>query len=197
MKKILFTALVALSMAASAEMKIATVNMMELVGFHPRHEGDRKLLKGKEADYQKKLDELRESIDGIEKEFRDAQQEAQNPMLTDKAKKETMAKLEEIQKKGLAAQAEYRKSAQDFQMDLQKLEGDLMRAVTGDIREKLEEFAKEGGYDIILDASTTPFAKKELDVTDKVLAAFGVDGAKARAAAKKAEEKAVEGAEKK
>ena len=185
MKKTVFALAVAAAMAASAELKVASVNMMELVAFHPRHDDDRKLLKSKEADYKKRLDEKREAIEKIEKEFRDAQQEAQNPMLTDNAKKAAFAKLEDIQKRGIAAQGEYRSAGQDFQADLQKLEADLMRAITSSIHEKIEAFAKEKGYDLILDAAATPFVAPELDATDDVLRLFGVDGEAKRAEAKK------------
>ena len=185
MKKIVFALAVMAAMAVSAELKIASVNMMELVAFHPRHDDDKKLLKNKDAEYKKRLEEKREAIDKIEKEFRDAQQEAQNPMLTDGAKKTAYAKLEELQKRGIAAQGEYRSMAQDFQVDLQKLETDLLRAITSSIREKVEVFAKDKGYDLILDVTATPYAAKSLDVTDEVLKLFGVDGEAKRAAAKK------------
>ena len=185
MKKTVFALAVLAAMAASAELKVASVNMMELVAFHPRHEDDKKLLKGKDADYKKRLDEKRESIDKIEKEFREAQQEFQNPMLTDKAKKDAFGKLEDLQKRGIAAQSEYRSMVQDFQADLQKLEADLLRAITSSIREKVEEFAKDKGYDIILDATATPYVSKSIDVTDDVLALFGVNGESTRAAVKK------------
>lgn len=188
MKKVLMTLVVMAAMAASAELKIASVNMIELVAFHPRHDDDRKLLKSKDADYKKRLDEKREAIDKIEKEFREAQQEAQNPMLTENAKKVAFAKLEDLQKRGIAAQGEYRNAAQEYQADLQKLETDLMRAITSSIRDKVEEFAKQKGYDVILDVTTTPYVAKSLDVTDDVLRLFGVDGEAKRAEAKKDKE---------
>ena len=108
MKKVLMALVVMAAMAASAELKIASVNMMELVTFHPRRADDSKLLKSKDAEYKKRLDEKRDAIDKIEKEFREAQQEAQNPMLTDAAKKATFEKLESLQKRGLAAQSDLR-----------------------------------------------------------------------------------------
>ena len=185
MKKVVFALAVVASMVVSAELKVASVNMMELVAFHPRHDDDKKLLKGKEADYKARLDEKREAIDKIEKDFREAQQEAQNPMLTDAAKKATFEKLESLQKRGLAAQSDLRNAAQDYQMELQKLESDLMRAITSSIREKIEDFAKKEGYDVILDVTTTPYIGKGLDVTDAVLKLFGVDGEAKRAEAKK------------
>ena len=185
MKKIVFVLAAAAAMAVQAELKIASVNMMELVAFHPRHDDDMKLLKGKDADYKKRLDEKRAAIDRIEKEFREAQQDAQNPMLTDNAKKQAFAKLEDIQKRGLAAQSELRAAAQDYQNDLQKLETDLMRAITASIREKVEKYAGEKGYDAILDAAAMPYVSKTIDVTDDILGLFGVDGKAKRAEAKK------------
>lgn len=185
MKKVLLALVAMAAMAVSAELKIASVNMMELVAFHPRHDDDKKLLKSKDAEYKKRLDEKRDAIDKIEKEFRETQQEAQNPMLTDNAKKTAFGKLEDLQKRGIEAQGEYRNMVQDFQSDLQKLETDLLRAITSSIREKIESFAKDKGYDVILDATTTPYVSKSLDVTDDVLALFGVDGEAKRTAAKK------------
>lgn len=188
MKKVLMAVVVMAAMAASAELKIASVNMMELVTFHPRRADDSKLLKSKDAEYKKRLDEKRDAIDKIEKEFREAQQEAQNPMLTENAKKAAFAKLEDLQKRGIAAQNEFRSAAQEFQADLQKLDADLLRAVSSSIRDKVEAFAKEKGYDVILDVTTTPYIAKSLDVTDDVLRLFGVDGEAKRAEAKKDQE---------
>jgi len=192
MKKILLALAVMASMAVSAEPRIASVNMMELVAFHPRHDDDKKLLKGKEADYKARLDEKRDAIDKIEKEFREAQQEVQNPMLTENAKKSAFEKIEALQKRGLTAQSEYRSAAQEAQADLQKLESDLLRAITSSIREKIEVFAKDKGYVAILDSTTTPYVSKDIDVTDDVLKLFGVDGAAKRAEAKKEMEEQVE-----
>ena len=69
MKKVLMALVVMAARAASAELKIASVNMMELVAFHPRHDDDKKLLKSKDAEYKKRLEEKRDAIDKIEKEF--------------------------------------------------------------------------------------------------------------------------------
>ena len=64
-------------------------------------------------------------------------------------------------------------------LDLQALEGRLLKATTEDLRKRINAFAESEGYDLIVDATAAPFSKKELDVTPEILKAMGVDPEKA------------------
>ena len=56
MKKLVFAVMAAAAMAASAETKIGTVDMLLLVRNHPNYDTNKTLLMSTEKDYQKKLE---------------------------------------------------------------------------------------------------------------------------------------------
>ncbi|MBP5791898.1 MAG: hypothetical protein J6W80_06565, partial [Kiritimatiellae bacterium] len=71
MKKTLISSIVLIAaMAAAAEMKIGTVDMMILVKNHPSYETNKNLLTSTERDYQKRLDAMKSELDSVQEEGR-------------------------------------------------------------------------------------------------------------------------------
>lgn len=175
MKKSILLIALAASAAAFADIKIGTVNMMQLVRLHPSHETNRNLIKSTDKDYKAKLDGRQEALKAIADEGKKAQEDLVNPMLSAVAKAEAQKKLEGVQQRFIAAQQELRSSAQHYQNELSDLESRLLRLETEDIRAKITAYAKENGYDFILDSTTVGYAKESFDVTDEILKALGVD----------------------
>ncbi len=188
MKKIAMMAVVAATMAAAAGMKIGTVNMVDLVRLHPSHESNRTLVKTTDNDYKAKLEAKQDELKEIAEEGKKAKGDLQNPLLSTSARADAQKKLESVQQKFLAGQQEMRQMANRFQTDLSDLESRLIKLETEDIRVKINTFAKENGYDIIADSSMLAFSKDSFDVTDAILKALGVDPAKRKEKAKKADE---------
>ena len=96
-------------------------------------------------------------------------------MLSAAAKAEAQKKLEGVQQRFLAAQQDLRAAAQHYQNELSDLESRLLKLETEDIRAKITAYAKDKGFDLILDASMLGYAKESFDVTDDILKALGVD----------------------
>ena len=188
MKKVMMMAAVAATFAATAAMKIGTVNMVDLVRLHPSHESNRTLVKTTDSDYKTKLDAKQDELKEIADEGKKLQSDLQNPMLSASARAEAQKKIEGVQQRFLAHQQEMRQMAARYQTDLGELESRLLKIETEDIREKINAYAKKHGYDIIADSSMLAFSKDSLDVTDDILKAFGVDPAKRKEKAKKADE---------
>jgi len=175
MKKMLFAFAIASALVASADMKIGTVNMVQLVRLHPSHETNRNLIKSTDKDYKAKMDSRQEAIKAIADEGKKAQEDLNNPMLSAAAKAEAQKKMEDVQQRFVAAQQDLRSAAQHYQNELSDLESRLLKLETEDIREKINAYAKENGFDLILDATMLGYAKESLDVTDDILKALGVD----------------------
>ena len=178
MKKIVLSMVLAVAAVCAAEMKIATVNMVDLVRLHPNHESNRALVKSTDKDYKAKLERQQEAAKTIADEGKKVQAELMNPMFSQSAKADAQMKLEDVQRRFLAAQQELRASAQHFQNELTDLETRLLKLETEDIRAKINAFAKANGYDIIADSTMLAFSKDSLDVTDEILKALKVDPAK-------------------
>ncbi len=187
MKKIMMLAAMAAMMTAVAEMKIGTVNMVDLVRLHPDHEKNRTLVKTTDSDYKAKLDAKQDELKEIADEGKKAQSDLQNPVLSTSARAEAQKKLEGIQQRFLTGQQEMRQMASRFQGDLSDLESRLIKLETDDIREKIKAYAKKNGYDFIADGTLLAFAKESYDVTDDILKSMGVDPAKRKEKAKKAD----------
>ena len=178
MKKILTGIALAAAVCASADMKIGTVNMVDLVRLHPNHESNKALVKSTDKDYKAKLDRQQESAKAIADEGKKVQADLMNPMLSASAKTEAQKKLEDVQRRFLAAQQELRSAAQHYQGELTDLETRLLKIETEDIRAKINAYAKANGYDIIADSTMLAFSRESIDVTDEILKAMNVDPAK-------------------
>ena len=175
MKKVFLAMTVVAAMAASAEMKFGMVDLMALIRNHPNYDSNKELLTSTDKDYQKKLEVIKSEGDKLQEEGKKLAEQMRNPMLADKAKADVEKQLMEIQQKLIGIEQRYRSEAMRSRQDLQDLEGRLLKTTTDDLRKRVGKFAEQNGYDMIIDRSATPFAKKELDVTDEILKAMGVD----------------------
>ena len=178
MKKISAAVCIALSMAAFADLKIGTVNMVDLVKLHPSYETNKALLKSTDKDYKNKLDRRQDEVKAIADEGKKAQEDLSNPMLSVAAKASAQKKLEGIQRRYIAARQEMEAEVRRYQNELTELEARLMKLQTDDIRAKISEYAEKEGFDMIIDSTMLAFSKKALDVTDEFLRSMNIDPAK-------------------
>ena len=175
MKRMVMGLCVAAALVAGAEMKFATVNLETLVKNHPNHESNRTLVKSTADDYRKKMEARQEQAKALVEEGKKLQSDWQNPMLSASAKADLQKKLDGIQRKLFAAQQEMRADDQHYQEELADLQQRLFKIEKKDVEAKIAAFAKTQGYDMIIDVAACGFSKPELDVTDAILKAMGVE----------------------
>ena len=175
MKKLTFALSLIPLLAFGGDLKVGTVDMLALVRNHPRYESDRKLLTSTEKDYAKDLDKIKSEIESIQEEGRKLAEQAQNPMLAQSAKQKLEKDLGDVQNRFMAAQQRLRTAAMSSQEALRKMEGQMLKATSESLNEKIAAYAEKNGYDLIIDKSAAPFAKPGLDVTDGVLEEMGID----------------------
>lgn len=180
MKKLMLAMAAMAAVTAFADMKIGTVSMLKLVRNHSSYEPNRKFLLETEKDYSKKLDQMKSDLESVQEEGKKIADQLRNPMLAQAAKAKLEKELVDIQNRFLAGQQKIRAEAMRSQQEMQGHEARLLKATTEDLRSKIEAFANEKGYDLIVDATAVPFSKKSLDVTDQVLRTMGVDPDKAK-----------------
>jgi Skp family chaperone for outer membrane proteins len=174
-KSILAIAIVMIAAAASAEVKIASVDMMALIKNHPNYASNKELLTATDKDYQKKLEAIKAEAETLQQEGKKLADQIRNPMMAAKAKADIEKRLGDIQQKLFGIQQRYQSEAMRCRQDLQDLEGRLLKTTTDDIRRRLAKFAEKKGLDFILDQTAAPFFKKDADVTKDVLTSMGVD----------------------
>ena len=175
MKNLLFALTLVAAMAASAELKLGTVDMMVLVKNHPNYESNKTLLESTDKDYQKKLEGVKSEGDGLQNEGKKLVEQMRNPMLTAKAKADIEKQLAEIQQKLMAIEQRYRSEAMRLRQDLQGLEGRLLRTTTDDLRKRINKYAETNSFDLIVDQTAVAYARTSFDVTDDLLKDMGVD----------------------
>ena len=180
MKKLLFALTLVAAMAASAEMKLGTVDMMLLVKNHPNYDSNKTLLTSTDKDYQKKLEKIKSEGDGLQEEGKKLMEQMRNPMLTAKAKGDIEKQLGEIQQKLIGIEQRYRSEAVRCRQDLQDLETRLLKTTTDDLKKRIAKYAAANGYDLIFDSNAAAYATKTLDVTDAMLKDLGVDPKEAK-----------------
>ena len=175
MKKIVFALTMVAAMAASAEMKFGTVDLMLLVKNHPNYDSNKTLLTSTDKDYQKKLEKIKSEGDSLQEEGKKLMEQMRNPMLTAKAKTDIEKQLGDIQQKLIGIEQRYRSEAVRCRQDLQDLEARLLKTTTDDLRKRIAKYAAANSYDVILDSNAAAYATKTLDVTDAMLKDLGVD----------------------
>ena len=180
MKNLLFLAMMVAAMAASAEMKLGTVDMLLLVKNHPNYDSNKTLLTSTDKDYQKKLEKIKSEGDGIQEEGKKLMEQMRNPMLTAKAKADIEKQLGDIQQKLMGIEQRYRSEAIRCRQDLQDLEARLLKATTDDLKKRIAKYAAANGYDLILYSNAAAYATNTLDVTDTMLKDLGVDPKEAK-----------------
>ena len=178
MKTLTIVVCAALSLSALADLKIGTVNMVDLVKLHPSYETNKALLKSTDKDYKAKLDKRQDEIKAIADEGKKAQEDLSNPMLSASAKASAQKKLEGVQRRYIAARQDMEAEVRRYQSELSDLEARLMKLQTDELREKISAYAKEKGYDMIIDSTMLAFSKESLEVTDDILRAMNIDPAK-------------------
>ena len=178
MKTTLLALTIVTSLAAVADLKIGTVNMVDLVKLHPSYETNKALLKSTDKDYKAKLDKRQDDLKAIADEGKKAQEDLSNPMLSASAKATAQKNLEGVQRRYIAARQDMEAEVRRYQNELSDLEARLMKLQTEEIREKITAYAKEKGYDMIIDSTMLAFSKESLEVTDDILRAMKVDPAK-------------------
>ena len=189
MKKILIALSIAMSIATFADVKIGTVNMIHLVELHPNHESNKSLVKSSNDDYKAKLDSKQDALKTMLDEARKVYEDMQNPMLSASAKAEAQKKLDGMQQKVNAARQDLLRSEQTYRETMNDLETRLLKMETSDIRAKISAYAKEKGFDIIIDSTMAAYSNESMDVTDDILRALKVDPAKRNALKDKAKAK--------
>lgn len=193
MKRTVIALSIAMSVAAFADLKVGTVNMIHLVELHPTHESNKTLVKSTNDDYKAKLDAKQDAIKALLDDARKVYEDMQNPMLSASAKADAQKKLDGMQQKVNAARQDLLRSEQNYRETMNDLETRLLKMETSDIRAKISAYAKEKKFDLIIDSTMAAYANDDLDVTDDILRAMKVDPAKRQELSNKAKEKKSEG----
>ncbi|MBI5531968.1 MAG: OmpH family outer membrane protein [Deltaproteobacteria bacterium] len=159
--------LLLLSSAASAQMKFAVVDVQRAV--MESEDGLRaqatlkKLFDKRQQELDAKQNALQQARDDIEK---------QSKVLS----KEALARrTEEWQR----AMVELQGTFVEFNKELQKKQGELTQPILNKVISMLRQLAAQDGYDAIFEKNAVPYARSDLDITDKTIQLYNAGTPKA------------------
>ena len=143
--------------AAASDLKIGYIITPRLLSESKLGKESSAKLKAKgeaaEAGLKKKMEELKKLQDDITKRM---------AVLNDGEK----AKLGEAYEKQVT---ETKRMKEDAQRDFDKTRGEIENSMMTKFRGVIEKFAKDNGYDLVLDAGMLLYISQKADVTDEVI----------------------------
>ena len=172
-----------LATSASAEFKMATLDIEKIVDLHPDTAHNREILKDTLKDYQGEMSKLEDSVTAARKAASAAIEESRNPALGEKARKraeEEAAKSVEIAR---SAERDFLEKRQDLQRSLNEQELRLLRITVRQVETEVAKYAKANGISIVLPitgsrlgiAPAAVWADDALDITAAIMSIMGIE----------------------
>jgi outer membrane protein len=143
---------------AAAQIKVAVVDMQQAVLSTTQVKKALADLEAKFKPRQAQLEQLRSEIDGIGQRL----QGGRLPQQT----------ADDLQVQVQRKQRDYQRLAQDAQEELEAERNDMFTRNGQRMREVVRKLAEERGFDLVVEAGGTLFAKPALDITKDAIAAF-------------------------
>ncbi len=154
------SALLALSQAAPAQVKIAVINMQAAVF------GTAEVKKA-DADLQVRLKPEADRAQALQNELAELQNKLQAG-----SSKLTAQQQEDMQAEGTRKQRELQRLTTELQETADAAKQDILPKCTQRMVEVLKKLAAEKGYDLVVESSVTYFSKTGMDITTEATAAY-------------------------
>ncbi len=170
-----------LSLTASAQQKIAVVDLEKLIRLHPNTAEDKKQLESTLQDYNKQKEQLQSVAASTRKAFEAAVREATNPALSEAAKQKAEAAALEKRQAALEADRNATEKIRELQRDLNAQELKMLRRTSDQIERAIAAYAKGNGIDLVLQlpsklsaGSGVIYSKPEMDITQAIMKLMGI-----------------------
>jgi Skp family chaperone for outer membrane proteins len=161
--------------ATAADVKIAVVNMAELMKGYDKAQRAERQLKEQAEDYRADQEERRTAIRDLGEAYREASAEADDAALSEAAKTRKKDEAIEHLTKLKEAELDYRKFAREAERKLSAESRRMRETLVDDLRLKVQEYARNSGYGLVLDSVTVvhAVAGEVDDITKPVAAQLG------------------------
>ncbi len=178
-------AVVMSSMAAmaSAEVKIASVNLRELhIMFYKRVEAENSARKQAEA-VREEIATRREKVNALEQQMVNIQKQV-DPTLSEAAVKKLRDQFSSVKNEYDAERQEFETFVKRRQLALNDINAREIALISREVHEVVQTVAAEEGLDIVIDNSAIsqipggrvfPYVKPSMDITEKVIKRLNAD----------------------
>jgi len=140
----------------AADMKVAIVNVQQLLQSSPRVATLSKKLEGQFKDRQTKIGDEQKSLQDELDKFK-----KESPTMSQKEKDKTQKKISD-------ERSELVKKVVAYQQDLQKEQNKVMQNILGDLNGIVSTIAKAQSYTLVLDSQAVIYAGDGNDITKEV-----------------------------
>ena len=147
------------AMVASAQTKVAVVNLQKAVL-------DTAEIKKAQTALETRFRPRQEQMDKLQKDIQALQQQLQNLQgkLTPQAEQDMVAQ-------GQKKQRDLQRLSEDLQADVDRERTDILNRAGQHMTEIVKKLAEEKGYDVVVEATNTVYFKAALDITAEATAA--------------------------
>lgn len=176
-KALIATTALAMVASASAELKVATVDVQKLFkDYYKTHEAQKELDAARQ-EVQNKNNERVAKIQAIEKDLKELKKQIEDPAVNEKNKKELTDQFQLKNNEGVALDQERRQFLERRNRALGEQMKVKLTSIVEEINKLTTDAAKKGGYDIVFDSSANSmsqtkvlmFSKPGFDITPSVM----------------------------
>ena len=155
---LLCLALAPLATVASAQLKVAVINVQKAM-----LDSDelKKVSTEMEAKYKPRQDELTK----LQNDLTSIQTQLQSNKLTPQAQ-------QDLTLQGQRKQRDAQRLSDDLQQELDRDRQDILGKAAQKMQDVIKKLAEAGGYDLVVDVSQALYFKPAMDITDQALAAY-------------------------
>jgi len=150
--------LVPLATVASAQLKVAVVNVQQAML-------DSDDLKKVSAQLEAKFKPRQEELQKLQTDLQSIQQQINSGKLDQQ-------QLADLQAQGTRKQRDAQRLSDDLQAEFDHDRQDVLAKAAQRMQEVVKKLAEAGGYDVVVDVSQTLYFKPSLDITRDALAAY-------------------------
>ncbi len=159
---LLCLALSSLSGLASAQVKIAVINLQRAVLESNEIKKASTVLEAKYRPRQQELEKLQQDIERIQQQLQVGQGKLSPQGEAD------------LQAEGTRKQTSLTRKSEDLQKEVDAERNEILAKSSKQMQEVVAKLAAEKGYDVVVDVSTTVFFKPALEITADAITAYNV-----------------------
>ena len=184
--------------APDAALRLAVVNMDQLMQAYPETKESEGLLEQQISDLEKERDEMMKKLEVMSKDFEAVQSAMENPGLSEQGRKKKRAEAEEKFIVMRDFEKEVRQTMQSRQKQISERKRRMRDRIVEALQEKISAYAVEKGFTLVLDAgpvldsySVVVYHAAPLDITEEMIRRIGGTVPAVKAAASAAKDPAV------
>ena len=169
-------ALAATTIAATAELKVATIDVATLFDGYYKTAETQKVINLERAKLQKENEESLKKVQELKKKHDTIRKSLEDPSINEKKKVELLKEFEEVRQAGTQLERQRVETGQRKSASLNEKAAEDASGIFAEIQEEINIIAEADGYDLVLNkkvigARGIPvfiYSKDTLDITEKV-----------------------------